>query len=248
MRKRTICVEDVESGIGEPPWGLDEVTREYVMNYRRSIARWRCERVNAAYQRLHRRWHRGTPYDLYVAMEACDDKVDITSRKLPDRVFRRRVRAEAFVRWGAERVLGGESVKLEEDERERREETQEETEEVEQQRELEEVCVRSLKFRRHGVIYEMKGNEKLEEEIRNNNPLPNMVDSITGKVMMFPAMSPDGYVLDYLTWIKLIERGDKHPFGGVPVESKDELIRLTTCNFAEYKDRIVNVDLSALED
>jgi hypothetical protein len=72
------------------------------------------------------------------------------------------------------------------------------------------------------------------------NPLPEAVDLITGEVIRVPALSPDGYVLDYRTWIDALAERSVNPFTFNHV-TKRQLVVLTTENFAEYADRIVNL-------
>lgn len=73
------------------------------------------------------------------------------------------------------------------------------------------------------------------------NPIPNTLDSITDEVMKVPAMSEDGYVLDYNTWSELLSKKPINPFTGLTVQRRD-LIILTTDNFDEYKSKIINIE------
>jgi hypothetical protein len=72
------------------------------------------------------------------------------------------------------------------------------------------------------------------------NPLEGAVDGITGDLIKVPAMSLDGYVLDYDTWIKLISRDKKNPFTQKMI-NKRQLIILTKENYESYADKIVNL-------
>ena len=73
------------------------------------------------------------------------------------------------------------------------------------------------------------------------NPLPNMIDDITGEVIRVPAISPDGYVLDYNTWLNVLKTKKENPFTRTPV-TKRQLVVLTTENFEEYEKSIVNLN------
>jgi hypothetical protein len=68
------------------------------------------------------------------------------------------------------------------------------------------------------------------------NPIPDAIDPLTGEKMRVPAMSPDGYVCDYTTWMKTKE----NPFTRERLNKRD-LIRLTTENYEELKERIRNL-------
>jgi hypothetical protein len=73
-----------------------------------------------------------------------------------------------------------------------------------------------------------------------DNPLPEAVDTITGEVIRVPAMSPDGYVLDYNTWLDLIPTTGVDPFTQKRL-NKRQLIVLNTENFSQYADKIMNL-------
>ena len=102
--------------------------------------------------------------------------------------------------------------------------------------------VLSLKFSHNGQMFEVGGSDKLQQECRDKNPLPGMIDRVTGNPMNFPAMSPDGYVLDYFTWMTLLEKEGVNPFTNRPIYSKDELVLLTPDNIEEYRSQIVLED------
>jgi hypothetical protein len=69
-----------------------------------------------------------------------------------------------------------------------------------------------------------------------HNPIPDAVDPLTGEKMRVPAMSPDGYVCDYNTWMKTKE----NPFTRERL-NKRALVVLTSENYEELKDRIRNL-------
>ena len=74
------------------------------------------------------------------------------------------------------------------------------------------------------------------------NPMPGFIDPITYKPMCVPAISKDGYVMDYNTWIKVIQEKKCNPFTRNPISSKRSLTILTIDNFSIYKPKIVNWD------
>lgn len=55
-----------------------------------------------------------------------------------------------------------------------------------------------------------------------------------------PALSPDGYLLDYNTWLKFITKNAKDPFTQNHI-NKRQLIILTKENIDEYRDKIKNL-------
>ncbi|KAK8848011.1 hypothetical protein M9Y10_019063 [Tritrichomonas musculus] len=70
-------------------------------------------------------------------------------------------------------------------------------------------------------------------------PLQGETDLITGDKMEMPTISPDGYVLDYKTWLKIIETNSKNQFTMKPI-SLSQLVILTNDNFEEYRNKIKN--------
>lgn len=73
------------------------------------------------------------------------------------------------------------------------------------------------------------------------NPLENTIDPITQEPIRVPAISPDGYVLDYNTWLNVLKTNKENPFTRVPV-TKRQLVVLTDENIDEYRDKIVNLN------
>lgn len=80
------------------------------------------------------------------------------------------------------------------------------------------------------------------EERMAMNPIPGYIDMITQKPMEIPAVSPDDYVLDYSTWLKLLNEKKVNPFTQNHLVSKRQLVILTIDNFDQYKDKIVNLE------
>lgn len=97
----------------------------------------------------------------------------------------------------------------------------------------------SLRFDHSGAVFEVGGGDAALRECREKNPFPGMRDRITGEEINFPAMSPDGYVLDYFTWLKILEKNSANPFTDCPIYSKDDIVLLTTDNIDEFRERIV---------
>ena len=73
------------------------------------------------------------------------------------------------------------------------------------------------------------------------NPLPNMIDYITGEVIRVPTMAPSGFVLDYNTWIESLAENPVDPFTRQRL-NKRQLVVLTTENFHLYADKIRKQD------
>lgn len=76
------------------------------------------------------------------------------------------------------------------------------------------------------------------------NPLNGYIDNITGFPMAVPAISPDYYVLDYYTWLKLINGHQGNTYTTVKIPTKRQLTILTVDNIAEFRDKIVNLEES----
>jgi hypothetical protein len=72
------------------------------------------------------------------------------------------------------------------------------------------------------------------------NPIPDVTDALTGETIRVPAISPDGYVLDYNSWVRTIANESVNPFTKIPVKKRD-LVILTHENWDEYKDKIRNL-------
>lgn len=78
------------------------------------------------------------------------------------------------------------------------------------------------------------------DTLAKENPLKGCIDLITGSQMMVPVISPDGNVLDYNTWMKILSDSKIDPFTSNPV-GKRQLVILTTSNINEYRDLIRNM-------
>ena len=79
------------------------------------------------------------------------------------------------------------------------------------------------------------------EEMCEGNPLSGAIDSITGEEIKAPAMSPDGNVLDYNTWLTILR--SEHPIDPFTQNklNKRQLIILNKKNFEEYRPMIKNI-------
>jgi hypothetical protein len=78
---------------------------------------------------------------------------------------------------------------------------------------------------------------------RLQNPLVNYIDQLTGKNILFAAMSPDGYVLDYYTWVECLKKERCNPFTRRPMFLRD-LVMVTFDNIEELIGRIENLEQS----
>ena len=81
----------------------------------------------------------------------------------------------------------------------------------------------------------------LYERQSKKNPFEHAIDSITKEEIKVPAMSPDGYVLDYSTWLNIIKEKAENPFTRAHIKTKRELVLLTKKNIDEYRDKIKNL-------
>lgn len=72
------------------------------------------------------------------------------------------------------------------------------------------------------------------------NPLPDAVDYLTNEVMKVPTISPNGTVLDYETWMKVLVKEAKDPLTMTHI-TKRELVVLTVENIDQYRDKIRNL-------
>ena len=69
------------------------------------------------------------------------------------------------------------------------------------------------------------------------NPFKDQTDFITGEAMSIPAISPDGTVLDYNTWLHILKTTKEDPFTLSHV-NKRQLVILTKDNIDEYRPQI----------
>merc|ERR1711971_135650 len=80
-------------------------------------------------------------------------------------------------------------------------------------------------------------------EDKEDNPMADFVDIMTGTGVEKPAISPYGHVLGYETWTMLL-RTAKHknvcPFTMQKL-TRRSLVKLTKANYDEYKAQIKNI-------
>ena len=100
----------------------------------------------------------------------------------------------------------------------------------------------SITFIKNQKRYIVGQNNLKYHELESVNPLPGYLDQLTLKPMRLATLSPDGYVLDYDTWIKLLKEQKVNPFTQNKIKTQRELIILTQDNFNQYKDMIVNLE------
>jgi hypothetical protein len=90
---------------------------------------------------------------------------------------------------------------------------------------------------------EMASLEYLESTVADYAPkiLPGFIDPITSREVVLPAISPQGYVMGYNTWLKILAKKPENtcPFTRMKVSRRD-LVKLTAENLEQYKDKIVN--------
>jgi hypothetical protein len=89
---------------------------------------------------------------------------------------------------------------------------------------------------------EMVGDAALSryERWAIQNPIPCAIDFLTKETIKVPAISPDGYILDYKTWLWSLSQRPVDPFTQNHL-TKRQLVVLTTENYDQYADKILNL-------
>jgi len=88
---------------------------------------------------------------------------------------------------------------------------------------------------------DFKSSAKVAPDVlQSNNPLPDFIDPITCDTIEKPAISPNGIVLGYDTWMRCLHGKDRCPLTQVPVRRRD-LVVLTHDNIEEYRSMIANL-------
>ncbi|KAJ6253857.1 fungal specific transcription factor domain-containing protein [Anaeramoeba flamelloides] len=89
--------------------------------------------------------------------------------------------------------------------------------------------------------------KKEEEEEQYLNPLPGLLDYITGVEIKAPCLSATGYVLDQTTWEKELKKNPPNicPFTKAIIQPQS-LILLTSKNISQYLPKILNLDFNKL--
>ena len=90
---------------------------------------------------------------------------------------------------------------------------------------------------------ELQEEEEEEEEIiikYNLCPFIGAKDQITNKPMKRPTINPNGFMLDYNTWINIINKKINYNIK-IDLCNINELIEITSKNYEKYKLEIINV-------
>ena len=103
--------------------------------------------------------------------------------------------------------------------------------------------ITSLTFIKGRSEYHVGQQQSIFDRYKLLNPLPDYIDQVTCQKMEIPALSQDGYVLDYYTWLKIIKDEKCNPFTRNPIISKRSLTILTIDNINAYRGKIINLDL-----
>lgn len=82
--------------------------------------------------------------------------------------------------------------------------------------------------------------ESFYEKMAKQNPLKNKTDCITGEPIQVPAISPDGTVLDYNTWLHILTTTKQDPLTMKHI-NKRQIVILTNENYADFKDQIKHI-------
>ncbi|ETO19944.1 hypothetical protein RFI_17274, partial [Reticulomyxa filosa] len=93
----------------------------------------------------------------------------------------------------------------------------------------------------HSGCDESAGVEPVSK-LSNDNPLPDLIDIMTGEIVKQPALSPYGHVLSYETWSRILRNSatkDTCPFTKQKL-TRRSLIKLTKENIATYQSSIRN--------
>lgn len=114
---------------------------------------------------------------------------------------------------------------------------------------LDEQGILRHKKQQHNDTHEPKKRRKANDEPHlsrydlwaQKNPIEHALDDLTNTEMKVPAISEDGYVLDYNTWLNIINKPNSiNPFTQTHI-TKRQITVLTTDNFEEYRDKIKNL-------
>lgn len=81
----------------------------------------------------------------------------------------------------------------------------------------------------------------LNKEKARNSPFYGHEDLITADVMFLPTISDYGTVLDYDTWLRIIQNTQRDPFETKPILNKRQITVLTKENFPQYKSLVRKV-------
>ena len=79
-------------------------------------------------------------------------------------------------------------------------------------------------------------------EVKDRNPLRNLIDPISNQQIMVPTIAPDGTLLDYSTWMKSIRKNRLNPVTNTPI-TKHQLRFITPENYDSLVGEITNFKL-----
>eukprot|EP00127_Corallochytrium_limacisporum_P004080 Clim_evm25s157 gene=Clim_evmTU25s157 len=83
------------------------------------------------------------------------------------------------------------------------------------------------------------GLEKRIAELKKVNPLPGFIDPISMEEVVQPTISPNGIVLDYDTWMRILMKSKTCPLTKEKIH-KRQLVKLTLDNIDAYRSLIKN--------
>lgn len=101
--------------------------------------------------------------------------------------------------------------------------------------------VKAIFFEFHDQRSIVGPQSEANKEKARNSPFYGHEDLITADVMFLPTISDYGTVLDYDTWLKIIQNTQKDPFETKPIQNKRQIIILTKENFPQYKSLVKKV-------
>ncbi|EAX95957.1 hypothetical protein TVAG_114680 [Trichomonas vaginalis G3] len=90
------------------------------------------------------------------------------------------------------------------------------------------------------VIKEKAPVESMYDKMAKMNPFKNKTDCITGEIINVPAISPDGTVLDYNTWMHILTTTKQDPLTMKHI-NKRQIVILTTENIDSYRNKIKHI-------
>jgi hypothetical protein len=88
------------------------------------------------------------------------------------------------------------------------------------------------------------------QKLRNaavENPFKNYIDQVSNEKIVYPAVSPGMYLLDYNTWLKVILESGQDPFSRQKL-TKRSLVLVTRENLRDFVHKIRNLEASRPPD
>jgi hypothetical protein len=99
-----------------------------------------------------------------------------------------------------------------------------------------------------GITFSFKGMTAFVGDVpqkfdyaRKNNPFVNYVDQVSDKTIVFAAISPDYYLLDYHSWVRCLSTNRWNPFTRLRMTLQD-LTLVTFDNIMDHYEKIVNLE------